>query len=143
MTIFYLSVALTVLSSALYHVFQKATPAAVNPALGLILTYLTALVLTAFLLLYFPLKDGLQAELHKVNWASFALGACIVGLEVGFLLAYRAGWNLSLASIAVATMSGIILVPAGVFLFRERPSWINVLGVFICILGLVMVNFKR
>jgi len=143
MTIFYLSFALAVLSSVLYHVFQKATPVAVNPAMGLIITYLTALVFTILLLPYFPLKEGLQAELRKVNWASFALGIGIVGVEVGFLLAYRAGWNLSLASIAVNALSGVILLPSGVLIFKEQPSWVNVLVVFVCILGLVMVNSRQ
>jgi len=35
-----------------------------------------------------------------LNWTSFALAFAIAGVEIGFLLAYRAGWNISLGAIA-------------------------------------------
>ena len=100
MPTFYLSFGIAVLASVLYHIFQKATPQGVNPAIGLIVTYLVALVLSFFLLGLFPLEKSVWDEFRKVNWASLALGVGIVGLEVGFLLAYRSGWNLSIAAVA-------------------------------------------
>ncbi|HSF83261.1 MAG TPA: EamA family transporter [Anaerolineales bacterium] len=143
MPIFYFSIVVAFISSAIYHVFQKATPPAVNPAIGLTVTYATALVLSVGLLVFFPLHSSLGEALRKVNWASFGLGLAIVGLEIGFLLAYRAGWNLSLAAIVANAAAGVMLLPAGIVLYRERPSLINVLGVFLCIFGLVMVNWKK
>jgi drug/metabolite transporter (DMT)-like permease len=143
MPTFYLSFGIAVLASVLYHIFQKATPQGVNPAIGLIVTYLVALVLSFFLLGLFPLEKSVWDEFRKVNWASLALGVGIVGLEVGFLLAYRSGWNLSIAAVAANVAAALLLLPTGILLFRERPSWINIAGVFVCIAGLVMVSARR
>jgi drug/metabolite transporter (DMT)-like permease len=143
MPLFYLSISLAVISSALYHIFQRAIAPGANPVLSLLTTYCTALVLTAALLIVFPLADGFWASLAKLNWASIALALAIVGLEIGYLLAYRAGWNISTAAIAGNAAAGLLLLPSGILLFRERPSWINLAGVLVCILGLIMINVRR
>jgi len=36
-----------------------------------------------------------------------------------------------------------MLLPLGVLLFQERPSLVNVLGVVVCIFGILMVNWRR
>lgn len=143
MSPFYLSISVAILSSVLYHVFQKATSPAVNPAVALLTTYATAILVTFPLLALFPLESSLRQALARINWASLALGFAIVGLEVGFLLAYRSGWNVSLAGVFSNVSAALLLIPTGLLLFRERPSWVNVLGVLVCVLGLVMVNVKR
>jgi drug/metabolite transporter (DMT)-like permease len=143
MTLFYASVSLAVLSSVLYHVFQKATSPAVNPAIGLMVTYSVAFALSGLLLLIYPLKSGLADALKQVNWASIALALSILGLELGFLLAYRVGWDISVAAIAVTAAAGLALLPTGALLFRERPTALNLAGVIVCIVGLIMINIRR
>ena len=143
MFLFYFSIGLAITSTLLYHITQKLTPANVNPALALIVTYITALVLCVLLLPFFPLRTGFQAALGQLNWASFALAFAIVGLEVGFLLAYRAGWNISIAAIFVNVAGTLLLVPIGLLFFKEKLSPINMIGILVCILGLVMVNWKK
>jgi drug/metabolite transporter (DMT)-like permease len=140
---YYLTIGIAITGSVLYHVFQKATSANVNPALGLIVTYLTALTLTVPLVWVFPREGTLREALGRVNWASFALGLAIVLLEVGFLLAYRAGWNLSLASLASNATAALLLLPVGVLFFRDRPTAVNLLGVIVCLVGLVLINLRR
>ena len=140
---FFISFAVTVLGSVLYHIFQKAISPSVNPVVSLMVTYAVAFVLTVPLLVLYPLKGSLVESLNKVNWASFALAFAIVGLEIGFLLAYRAGWNLSLMAIATNAAAALLLLPIGVMLLKEKPSVINVAGVFICLVGLVMVNLRK
>jgi drug/metabolite transporter (DMT)-like permease len=143
MTLFYASIFLAVLSSVLYHVFQRATSPAVNPAIGLMVTYSVAFGLAGLLLLVYPMKSSLGDALKQVNWASVALAVSILGLELGFLLAYRAGWDISVAAIAVNAAAGLVLLPAGALLFRERPTTLNFLGVIVCIVGLIMINVRR
>ena len=143
MTLFYASISLALLSSVLYHVFQKATSSVVNPAIGLMVTYAVAFGLSALLLLIYPLKSTVVAALRQVNWASVALAFSILGLELGFLLAYRAGWNISVAAIAANAAAGLALLPTGALLFRERPSIVNLVGVFVCIVGLILVSVRR
>lgn len=143
MSPFYVSISVAIISSVLYHMFQKATSPTVNPVVALLATYATAILVTLPLLTVFPLATSLRHALSRVNWASFALGFAIVGLEVGFLLAYRAGWKVSLAGVFSNVSAALLLLPTGLLLFRERPTWVNALGVVVCVLGLVMVNFRR
>ena len=86
MFLFYFSITLAIVSSALYHFSQKSTPANVNPAVAIMATYAVAFCLTLILLFFIPSKIGFIAELRQLNWASFLLSFSIVGLEVGFLL---------------------------------------------------------
>lgn len=143
MTLFYASVFLAMLSTVLYHVFQKATSPAVNPAIGLMVTYALSFVLSALLLMAFPLKVSLGDALNQVNWASLALAFSILGLELGFLLAYRAGWDISIAAISANATAGILLLPTGALFFRERPTALNLVGVVLCIVGLIMISLRR
>lgn len=141
--LYYFSVGLTVVSNVLYHVFLKVTPASVNPILSLLVTYLTAATLTAMLYLFYPGKEAsVLAGLKELNWASYALGLAIVGLEVGFILAYRAGWNISLAALISSTMVSLLLIPVGLLLFREGLTMVQALGMALCLAGLVLVNYK-
>lgn len=85
----------------------------------------------------------MTTELKKLNWASIGLAIAIVGIEFGFLLTYRAGWNLGIAAVLVNVVASLILVPVAIFIFKDKISWVNVLGIFICLAGLVMLNWKR
>lgn len=143
MFLFYFSISLAILSSALYHFSQKGTPAGVNPALSILVTYAVAFGLTLSLLFFIPLRNGLLAELRQLNWASYLLAFSIVGLEVGFLLVYRSGWNIGIAAVLVNVVASLILVPVAIFLFKEKLSWVNILGILVCLGGLVMINWKR
>jgi drug/metabolite transporter (DMT)-like permease len=138
----YSAIALTVLSNVLYHVLQKLIPSNVNPLLSLAVTYLVAATATLLLMPLFPLQGALGAEVRKLNWASVGLGAVIVGLELGFLLAYRAGWNISIASLVANTTVALLLLPVGLLLFKEELSAVNILGIVLAIAGLVLVNLK-
>lgn len=139
---YYVSISVAILSSALYHLSQKATPRAVNPPVALMITYAAALVLTAGLLFVMPAKEGVITEVRRLNWASYLLALSIVGLEVGFLLVYRSGWNLGLAAVLVNVVAALILVPVAVFVFKDRLTWINIAGILTCLAGLIMLNWR-
>jgi len=143
MFLFYFSITLAIASTALYHFSQKGTPANVNPAVSITVTYVVAFLLTVSLIYFLPVKNGLLSELRKLNWASYLLAFSIVGLEVGFLLAYRAGWNIGIAAVLVNVAASLILVPVAIFLFREKLSLVNTIGILVCLAGLVMLNWKR
>lgn len=121
--LYYLSVALTVIANVLYHVFMKVTPATVNPLLSLMVTYLVAATATALIYLLHPDKTPLIAGLKELNWASFALGFAIIGLEIGFILAYRAGWNISLAGLVSSTMVSVLLIPVACLFLKKHWQW--------------------
>jgi len=143
MFLFYFSISLAIASSALYHFSQKGTPANVNPAVAILVSYVVAFFLTLSLLFFLPAKNGIIAEVRQLNWASYLLAFSIVGLEVGFLLVYRAGWNIGIAAMLVNVVASLILVPVAIFLFKEKLSLVNVIGILVCLAGLVMLNWKR
>ena len=142
MFLFYFSISLAVISSALYHLFQKLTPVNANPAVALMVTYATSLVLCLGLIPFYPIKDGLGNAFKQLNWASVALAFALVGLEVGFLLVYRSGWSLGIAGTVTNVASALILIPIGLLLFKDKVSTLNLIGVVVCIVGLIMVNRK-
>lgn len=143
MIMYYLSITIAILSSALYHFSQKATPRGVNPPTALLVTYTVAMLLTASLLFIMSAREGMLVELRRLNWASFLLALSIVGLEVGFLLVYRAGWNLGLAAVLVNVMASLLLVPVALFVFKDRLNWVNIAGILACLAGLIMLNWRR
>ncbi len=142
MFLFYFSIGLAILASVFYNVVQKLTSTTVHPLIGLAATYTTALLCSLLLLPLFPLKNTLAASLKQLNWASFALGVVIIGLEVGYLLAYRAGWQISLAAVFSNVATGLILLPIGFLLFKEKLTATNAIGILVCIVGLYLINRK-
>ncbi|HQI82605.1 MAG TPA: EamA family transporter [Deltaproteobacteria bacterium] len=137
---YYAAIALTVASNVLYHVFQKITPAAANPLLALSVTYATSTLFCLVLFLVVPDHRTLPESLKIISWSSAALGLAIVGLELGFLLAYRSGWNISLAALASTVAVALVLLPVGVSCFRERLTWADSAGFCLCIAGLFLMN---
>ncbi len=143
MSLFYLSIALAIASSALYHFVQKSTPGNVNFAVSLLVTYAVSLGITFVLFAFFPSENGFLAELRGLDWASYALAFSLVGLEVGFLLVYRSGWNLGIAAVLTNVVASLILVPVAIFVFKDQLNWVNIVGILVCLVGLVMLNWKR
>ena len=143
MFLFYLSIILAVCSSAFYHFTAKSTPGNVNFTVSLLVTYAVAFLTTLLTFPFFPIQEGVTAELRKLNWASIGLAFAVVGIEFGFLLVYRSGWNLGIAAVLTNVVASLILVPIAIFVFKDKISWVNVLGIFVCLAGLVMLNWKR
>jgi drug/metabolite transporter (DMT)-like permease len=143
MFLFYFSITLAICSSALYHFVAKSTPANVNFSVSLLVTYAVALGVTLIAALLFPTDKGFFAEIKNLNWASFLLAIAIVGIEFGFLLTYRAGWNLGIAAVLVNVVASLILLPVAIIFFKDKISWVNIVGIFVCLVGLVMLNWKR
>ena len=142
MQLYVLSILLVVLSNVLYHIFAKSIPLNANPFSALLVTYLSAFILTLIGFFIFKDEKGFLQSFKDVNWSSIALGASVVGLEMGYLMAYRAGWNISVASIVSNIFLALLLIPVGVFMFHEGFSVTKFLGVGICIFGLVLLNLK-
>ena len=143
MFLFYFSITLAIASSALYHFVAKSTPSNVNFTVSLLVTYAVALVVTLVGFFFFPAKNGVIAEIRQLNWASIGLAIAIVGIEFGFLLTYRSGWNLGIAAVLVNVVASLILVPVAISVFKDKLNWVNVLGILVCLVGLVMLNWKR
>jgi len=143
MFLFYFSITLAILSSAFYHFVAKSTPSNVNFTVSLLVTYAVAFIVTLLGFFFFPVQNGVMTEIKQLNWASIGLAIAVVGIEFGFLLVYRSGWNLGIAAVLVNVVASLILVPVAIFVFKDKISWLNVFGILVCLAGLVMLNWKR
>lgn len=135
-------IALAILSNVLYHICAKTTPEGVHPFASLTVTYLTGAVLSAVLYYVLAPQANLVKECSRLNWAPFALGIVIVGLEGGWLYAYKAGWQVNTGFIVQSAFVSVLLLFVGYFLYREALSWNKLLGTAICLLGLVFINLN-
>ena len=137
-----LSVAVIVASNVLYHVSQKSIPSGVHPLLSVAVTYAAALLVTLALWPLSPGETPKLSQISKLNWATLGVAVSAVGIEIGFLLAYRAGWNINIGSMIVSVAVALLLIPTGLLLFREHLSLANVAGIVLCLAGLVLVMLR-
>ena len=143
MPLYYIAILVAILGSAIYHLFQKSVPANVHPALVLMATYATAFVGSIGLFAVFPLNGStLREEIGKLTPGAFLPGIAILGIEIGFLLAYRAGWQVNVAPLLVNMTVSILLIPIGLILFRESISPTQLIGVVVCLVGLALIQVK-
>ena len=91
---------------------------------------------------YEYISRDILTELKKANWTSFVLGIVRVGLEVGFIYAYKAGWKVSAAQIVTSSILGVILIIVGYVGYKEAITWNKIVGVIVCLAGLGLINLK-
>jgi len=134
------SIVIIVISNVLYNICQKSTPEGVNPFSSLLVTYLTASIITIITLLLFYMDKNLVQSFKGLNWTSIVLGISIVGLEFGYLMAYRSGWNISEGSLVANIILALMLIPVGMLFYKEGFALTKTLGVLFCIVGLLLLN---
>ncbi|MCI6832516.1 MAG: EamA family transporter [Butyricicoccus sp.] len=133
-------VALVVLSNTLYQICAKSIPETVNPIASLTITYLTAAAASVVLYCVLNRDVNLVQQWRQINWASIVLGLVLVGLEAGFIYAYKAGWQVSTAATVQSAFLAILLLAVGVALYHEAITWNKIVGVAVCLIGLAILN---
>ena len=128
-------------SNIAYNLMTKSTPAQVNPFASLTVTYLVAAVFS-FILLMFSSSGHPMADFREVNWTGIVLGMAIVGLELGYICLYRAGWNISVGSLVANVLLAACLLVIGLVVFKEAVGVKQMLGIAVCLCGLVLINMK-
>lgn len=108
--------------------------------ISLLISYLTAAILCLVLLPFFGKGMVLSEQLHKVNWASFALGAAILGIEIGFLYAYRVGGNISTTNLMSSALTVTALLTIGYFFYHDQMNAYKIAGIIMCSAGIFLIN---
>jgi len=126
---------IAILSTFGYHLVLKLTPGTVNPV-----TYAAVTVLFSLAAVLVPDTVPLRESLRQVNWTALALAGVIICLDVGFLLLYRSGFDLSLAQITTQSAAALLLIGVGVAVFRERLTLANLAGIVLCVAGLWLIS---
>ena len=135
-------IALIVLSNTLYQICAKSVPEGMDPFASLTVTYLVGAAVSGILYFLLGTSTNLLKEYSKLNWAPVVLGVVIVGLEAGYIFAFKAGWQISTAQVVQAAILAGVLLFVGYLLYHEALTWNKILGIVICLVGLVFINLK-
>ena len=134
--------ALIVGSVVLYQVSTKLLPKGLNHWHALMLFYTLALMLTVIMTLFDRPTRSLLEDMRKLNWAVPLVALSVVGIELGWILVFRAGAGLSLTGLVVNVAVAVIVIPIGLLFFSEKISLVNVVGMALCLVGLVLISQK-
>ena len=135
-------IALAVLSNTLYQVCAKSVPEGVNPLASLTVTYLVGAAVSCALYYILNRNADLIREIRQTNWAPIVLGVVIVGLEIGFIYAFRAGWQISTAQLVSSALVAVALAFVGYLFYHEALTWNRIAGIIVCLAGLVLINLR-
>ena len=133
---------LAIVATVAYHLVLKVTPSGVNPILSLAATYTVVAIVLAAAYLVMPAGVPLREAVRSLNWTVFGLAAAIIFLDIGFLMLYRSGFDVSLGQLVTQSAASLILLGLGVVLFREKLNGANVAGIALCVVGLWLINRK-
>lgn len=128
-------------ANTVYNICAKSVPGKLNSFAALTINYLVAAGLS--LALFFLTTGGeknLLQEMGRTNWAPVVMGLTVVGLELGYILLYRAGWKVSVASLVANIALACILVVVGVLLYKEVLTLRQVAGMGLCVAGLLLMG---
>ena len=133
-------IALVVFSNVVYQICAKSVPREMDTMASMTVTYLVGAACSAALFFLMNRGGSLLQEYGKMNAAPVLLGISVVGLEVGFLYAYKVGWPVSTASTVQSAFLAIALLAVGALLCHEVITLNKVIGVAVCLVGLYILN---
>jgi drug/metabolite transporter (DMT)-like permease len=122
-----------------YHVLQKSVPADTPPLLATAVAYAVGL---AACLLAITLSGGWgnASWRHIANGPTIGVGIAIIGIELGYLLAYRGGGALGTTALWVSSLANILLVLVSLTWGQERLDLSRIAGLAFSMIGLVLMS---
>lgn len=130
---------IVILCNVGYHLLSKSLPNHINPFIGLSVTYAIALI--GSILLFFFTKDSLfTSQKIYINVYNLLLGIIIIGVEGGYILMYRAGWEVGKASLYSNIILAILLLMIGAIWFQEILTLQKLIGIGLCLLGIILLK---
>lgn len=138
-----ISLPLIIFSVILYHLAQKNMPKDASPLVAIATAYAVAIVIClAFLMGTGEMRKG-EELFRNQNWLVLVLiGVSAIGIELGFLYAYRTGWKISTTAITTGAFTTVTLAVVGVLWFKEQLTPLNLAGIALCIAGVVFITMK-
>lgn len=127
-----------IICNVCYHLISKNISGTTNTFIALFITYGVACLISAFGFLVTS-KNYFITEVTKVNVSNVLLGLVVVGIEGGYTLMYRSGWEVSKGSLIVNMCVAIILLIVGIIVFRDGITIKKIIGVVLCIIGIFLL----
>ncbi len=122
-----------------YQLLLKMPGAAINALAFQTFAYFVAFVAAALLWSRHPELGSNKLQPRDIAVA-VAFGLAVVGLEYGYIAAYRLGWPVNMTGTTVNIATAVLMVPIGFLLFRESLSWTNITGLALCCAGLFLLS---
>jgi len=138
---YYLSAFVAILGAVGYQYFVKKIPVSINPVVSVLGMYVAVLALGLILLPFIPPEGGILKHIRQLSWIQLAAAVSVMFIELGFLLMYRYGWNLSTGNIVTGIFVNIILVGLGILLLGEKANLINIIGIVLSIIGVTLISY--
>ena len=129
-----------VASNILYNICTKSTPGEVNAFATLSITYLIAAAVSFATFFITSKGKNIITEFTKTNWTTFVLGVVIIGLELGYILAYRNGWAMNTASVTANISLAVALIIVAMIFYKEKITAKQIAGIILCGGGRVLIN---
>lgn len=131
---------LVVLSSVGYQVGLKEVAGVGDPMISLMVTYLAASAVSFVIYFFQSLgKESFLRGVLSVNVSAVGLGLAIVGIEVGTLFMYRAGWAVNVAFVVANSLIVAALMLTGFLLYKEKLTLRQLIGVGISLAGILCI----
>lgn len=132
---FLMPLIVVIICNICYHLISKNISSTSNTFVGLFITYGVACLISALALLITS-KNYFITEVTKVSISNILLGFVVVGVEGGYILMYRSGWEISKGSLMANMCIAIILLIVGVLMFKEGITIKKIMGVGLCIMSI-------
>lgn len=131
---------LVVASSVGYQVGLKEVSDVGDPMASLMVTYLAASVVSFVIYFFQSLgKESFLRGVLSVNASAMGLGLAIVGIEVGTLFMYRAGWAVNVAFVVANSLIVAAPMLTGFLLYKEKLTLRQLIGVGISLAGILCI----
>jgi drug/metabolite transporter (DMT)-like permease len=122
-----------------YHLLQKNVPGGTSPLLATAIAYGVGFIACAGLFTLSGGWSGVQRS-QFANPATLGVGLAIVAIEVGFLLAYRAGGPLGSTALWVSSVANVLLFAGAVVWGGERLDLLRALGALLTVSGVLLLS---
>jgi drug/metabolite transporter (DMT)-like permease len=140
---FWWPIGLIVFCSTAYQVGVKEISTGIHPLTALVLTYLSA-SFASFILYFFlaPQGESRKKEIFSWNPSALGLGFSIVGIELGVVYMYRAGWTVQTSFILTNSLIVAALMAAGALFYKEKLKLRQLAGVVLTLAGIVCIVWQ-
>lgn len=135
-----LPILLVIVGGIIYHISQKSVARTSSPVAVIILAYSFGIILCLVVAWLDPSIQPGWFSPRQIDWAVAGIGLGAVLIEVGFLLSYRNGWDLSNASVISNIATALLLLPVGMLFFNERVTLRTLVGIICCLSGMFLLS---
>ena len=140
--LYYFPIGFIVLSNILYDISAKSFPEKINAQAGMVFYYIAAAIISLILFYITSENKNFVKELKKINKATFFLALGCTGLDFGYVLAFRAGWEISFASLICNIFIAIVLIFVGTIFYKEVINKKHVAGILLCFTGFILITYN-